>query len=294
MVTVPVPARCEDRLSLSPRADADEVFDSHRSSASSAGQVEQREQERSPPRAESGEVSVKCEPVEVRQCSGVQDQEMAQDQARSDSDKEVDELWRGLLSFQPPRSASKFLIVADSIYKGLPELPSTEICSIGGVTAGCIEMLIAKNLMFLNNYPCVVFAVGGNDLAQRVKVQDVLGSFENILSCVYDMNCDVSPVIASILPRPREDAELSEVFVEANAGIRLLCKKYRAIYLKINHKFIKHKFPAAEYFSEDGVHLSSVGVTLLAGLLRRFVTEIKLPFVTYEEDAQWARRFVCW
>ena len=73
----------------------------------------------------------------------------------------MDALWRGLLSFQPPRSASKFLIVANSIYKGLPELPSTEVCSIGGVTAGYIEMLITRNIMFLNNYPCVVFAVGG-------------------------------------------------------------------------------------------------------------------------------------
>jgi lysophospholipase L1-like esterase len=145
-----------------------------------------------------------------------------------------------------------------------------------GVSGDTARDVLARLAPIVASGPrAVVLDVGGNDLAEGRTVEEVVGSYGEILARLRAGTPDVRVVVTSVLPVRRElyrgKVERARDVAALNRALRTLARDRGAMFLDVAALLVDGEGELAREYTLDGIHLTGRGYVVWADALRPHV-----------------------
>ncbi len=187
-------------------------------------------------------------------------------------------------------------VVTDSIGKFLPSRPGIQHHLLPGCTVISLIDKIHSGNLNLQGYKAILVHMGTNDIDPRTwagnmtwntKVDQVIQSYNTLISEIRRQNSHALLLFSSILPRPKDWDTSKEVVITTNNRLKALCKARKCWYVPSYSPFIlkgasidvAHKGnPIRHYFAhrDGGLHLTLPGSAVLSRVIIQALSDVEL------------------
>ena len=146
--------------------------------------------------------------------------------------------------------------------KHVQDIHDTIVIPFPGINISRLTTKISKGWVDLKS-DYVILHVGTNDITGILSVEEILSSYNDLISIVKK-NGSCKILMSAVLPRPI-DFEISDDKVKSlNHGLMKLCESRHVRFLKTFKPFLYYGKPRRELFTvRDGLHLNFEGVRRL-------------------------------